>query len=109
MKKSIQVAATKTMCKYLNNSKPDNSSIYNISYHTTSVFNYALAIGDSYYNDQDYLPVSNTMRFLQVEYKPECYAMNNYLTTRQLNKIFSVYHCKTLNDLIQAIYEEIEI
>ena len=109
MKKSVQVAATKTITKYLNDNKPENSSVYNISYHTTSVFNYGLAIGDSYFNDQDYLPISNTMRFLQVEYKPECYAMNRYLTTRELNKIFTVYKCKTLDDLIQAIYEEIEI
>ena len=105
----LQIAATKKITKILNDNKPENTSVQRITYNTTSVFNYSIAIGDTWYNDHDYLAASNNMRFLQVEYKPECYAMNNYLTTKTLNKIFTVSRCKTLDEFINAVFEYIEI
>lgn len=109
MSKSVTVAATKIMSKYLNELKPENTSIDCIYYTTTTEFNYALLVGECWLNDVDYLWKTDRFRLLQVVYKPECYAMSRAITTRQLDKIFKVNKCKTIEDLAKAFYEEVEI
>lgn len=106
----MKVAATSTLAKALNNNRSTTSSIAKISYRTTDINHYAWYIDvDYYYHSEDYLASTSKMRYIQVDYKPECYAMSRYLTTREIDRIFKTEHCTTAEQLIQAILEYIEI
>lgn len=106
----MKVAATSTLAKALNNNRSTSGSIAKISYRTTDIDHYVWFIDVNYYlHNVDYLASTGKMRFIQVDYKPECYAMSRYLTTREIDRIFKTEHCTTAEQLIQAILEYIEI
>ena len=59
-------------------------------------------------NENDYLPACDKMRAVKIVYPPEYYAMPQYLTSRELVKIFRKTD-KTYNGFMDAVLDAISV
>lgn len=101
----MKVAATKTMAKEIQKNAVPGISI---SYIELSPDRYNFTVGDAFYNDIDYIESKGKMRTIRVDYSPELYALPAYLTTKELNRIFTRSD-KTYTGFFAALNEEIEV
>jgi len=70
--------------------------------------NYSIYVGNCMYNYDDYDYTKGTFSAIVITYKPECYAMEKYLTSHDLRKICE-RNGYTYDGLMAGILEEIEI
>lgn len=103
----MQIRATKVFAKELTRQLKGNYCIESVELVKIPRELAYFSIGSSY-SDQDIDWNDNTVRALQVIYKPECYAMEKYVTTGELVKL-----CKkdklTIEEYIKAFKDAYEI
>jgi hypothetical protein len=106
----MKIQATKTMAKMLNQAAKNNYCIEKIYFSELPPDAYYVQIRSYYYaSDVDYNPKKGKYSFLVVEYKPECYAMDSYITTADMSDIFKKYKPEYAEDLAKYIIQEYEI
>lgn len=99
------VKATKKLAKILN----DNIKDYTITLETLTEKQYSFYVDiDTFYHTNDYNIKTNKFNVIVIQYPNEFYAVNRYITTNDLNRIFNACN-KTLEDFILKFKNEIEI
>lgn len=111
----MKIASTKTMATLLNKiAKEMGITDRHFRYITVSPEVYQRYIDLDIYNAEDYGDYNwqtGKIRAIEVEYPSEYYANNNYLTTKDLNRIFKRYKSsiKNADDFAKKVIEEMEI
>lgn len=101
----MKVKATNTLKNYLQEQIPH----YRFYLLKMGIEQYRITVDyDIFRNETDFNSATNKMSVLQVVYPSDYYASPKYLTTRDLNRIFSRSD-KTAEGFIKAVREEIEI
>jgi hypothetical protein len=87
----MYIKVSKAMCKELNkNMKEASYCVSKIVYDEMSPQAYkSLVDSDLYSNEIDYNINTGRFKVLCVIYKDDCYCMDKYLTTRDLNRLFN--------------------
>ena len=111
----MKIASTKAMATLLNKiAKEMGITDRHFRYITVSPEVYKRYIDIEIYNaydNGDYNWETGKIRAIEVEYPSEYYANNNYLTTKDLNRIFKRYKSSIENadDFAKKVIEEMEI
>lgn len=111
----MKIASTKTMADLLNKeAKKMGVSDRHFRYITVSTEVYKMYIDMDIWDAEDYGDYNfNTgrLRAIEVEYPSEYYACNNYLTSKELNKIFKNNRdsIETAEDFAKVVVEAMEI
>lgn len=111
----MKIASTKTMTTLLNRvAKEMGITDRHFRYITVSPEVYKRYVDIEIYNaydNGDYNWETGKIRAIEVEYPSEYYANNNYLTTKDLNRIFKRYKSSIENadDFAKKVIEEMEI
>lgn len=86
----MYVKVSKAMCSELKkNINPARYCVDSILYREMSPGEYRAYVDcDIFNHDEDYDSCKGTFKVLVVIYNDDCYAMNKYLTTRDLNRLF---------------------
>lgn len=100
----MKVKVTNVFRKFLQ----EQISGYNFRLIELDVENYRMIIDYDLYSWEDFNAAKRTMKAIKVIYPADCYAMPRYLSTRELNEIFSRSD-RTAAGFIEAIKQEIEI
>lgn len=111
----MKIASTKIMATLLNKiAKEMGITDRHFRYITVSPEVYKRYVDIEIYNaydNGDYNWETGKIRAIEVEYPSEYYANNNYLTTKDLNRIFKRYKSSIENadDFAKKVIEEMEI
>lgn len=85
----MKVQATKSMTRAINDYLKSKGEKIVAVYETMSREAYKIKVDFGIWgNESDYLPASGEMRAIKIVYPSECCAMPQYLTSRELVKIF---------------------
>lgn len=103
----MNVQASKTMTKAINEYFKQNGIPYAAIYETMSRAEYSWNV-DIYteQHEDDFLPASGKMRAIKIIYPANYYACPHYITTRELIKVFRKSN-KTLAGFMRDLYGEI--
>lgn len=103
----MRVKATNVMAKFLSEKLKDMG--YEIYFTKMSERAYRLSVDIDYFeHDEDFDYKNEKYGVIVVEYPPEYYACNEYLTTKDLVKLFRDSD-KTVDGFIANVKNEIEI
>ena len=97
----MQIRATKVFAKELSKRLKGNYCIESVELVKIPRDRAYLAVGDGY-SDVDIDWNDNTVKVLKVNYKPECYAMSQYITTGDLNRLTNGIDELTIETYIDA-------
>lgn len=104
----MQIRATKIFAKELNKRIKGNYCIDSVDLVKVPRNNAYNLIGGGY-SDQDVDFNDMTVKCLQVTYKPECYAMNRYVSTGELNDLCRHMDKITIEDYVAEFLAAYEI
>lgn len=110
----MKIASTMTMAKLLNRLAKEMNKGMSFRYITTTPEIYKAYIDMDLWDAEDYGDYNfNTgrLRAIEVEYPSEYYACNNYLTSKELNKIFKNNRgaIENADDFAKVVVEAMEI
>lgn len=102
------VKVTKKMVKELNNALKDKPVTFD--YREADVTSYRFYVNSDVFQAYDYGDFDfnkNVFKFIACIFPEEYYAMNRYLTTYDLNKLF----CSgmTFDDFAKAVFDAVEV
>lgn len=101
----MKVRVSNPMRKYLQEQIPE----YKFYLLKMGIDQYRISVDlDIFENESDYSPEKNEMKVLQIVYPSEYYAMPAYLTTRQLNRLFTMSD-HTAAGFIEEVRKKIEV
>lgn len=104
----MKVMVSKTMVNKINAFFKKVGTNYHAAYVEMPLNKYLVYVGGGYDNKLDFKPSINMMKAIRIEYPPSMFAMNRFLTTNDLSKIF--HKCdKTLDGFMKELYAEVEI
>jgi len=104
----MNVMVSKIMVNKINAFFKKVGTNYHAAYVEMPLDRYLLYVGSGYDNRLDFKPSINMMKAIRIEYPPSMFAMNRFLTTNDLSKIF--HKCdKTLDGFMKELYAEVEI
>ena len=107
----IKVKVSKRMASELNEALKENYCIESIYYAESSREYYERNVRSFYYDhyNLDYDYNKNKYKFLVVEYKDDCFAMNKYITTYDLQNILKYNNVSEFSEFVECLKREIEI
>lgn len=85
----MKVQVSKVMAREINKNIPEKSTVESVYYSELTPAAFDIYAGRALDNFRDYIPGKEKMKVLVVTYTPDCYAPARYITTNQLNRIFS--------------------
>lgn len=104
----MQIRATKVFAKELSKRLKGNYCIESVELVKIPRDRAYLAVGGGY-SDIDIDWNDNTVKVLKVNYKPECYAMSQYVTTRELGRLTNGICGLTIENYVDAFKNAYEI
>ena len=104
----MKVMVSKTMVNQINMFFKITGIQYHAAYVEMPLDRYLLYVGSGYDNARDFKPSVNKMKAIRIEYPSSMYAMNHFLTTNDLEKLFHKSD-KTLKGFMKELYAEVEI
>lgn len=104
----MKVMVSKTMVNKINAFFKTAGIKYHAAYVEMPLDRYLLYVGSGYDNKLDFKPSVNKMKAIRIEYPPSMFAMNRFVTTNDLSKIFHKSD-KTLDGFMKELYAEVEI
>ena len=107
----IKVQVSKKMAAELNKALKGNYCIERIYYSVCGIHTYGIRVRSFYsdHYDLDYDYKKGTYKYLTVEYTQDCYAMNTYITTYDLQKIMKENNINDFDDFVKCFKREYEI
>lgn len=106
----MRIQATKKMANELNKAlkgtRFENMMVFSAREMTSEQYSRELA-GNWLYADYEYNARTGKCRTMRVAYHPELYAVNQYITTRELNKLFE--QGDTWETFSQKVFEAYEV
>lgn len=105
----MNIQATQVMAKAINKAFKAKGWGYQAKQVMLTDREYSLYVGDVYDAEDygDYSDQENKYRAIRIIYPADYYACDRYLTTKDLNRLFS--KGDTLEDYIAKVLEEVEI
>ena len=103
----MQIKATKVFARELTKQLKGNYCIESVEFVKIPRDRAYITVGD--YSDIDIDWDDNTVKVLKVNYKPECYAMSQYITTGDLNRLTREIDELTIENYIDAFKNAYEI
>ncbi len=104
----MQIRATKTFARELTKQLKGNYCIDSVELVKIPRDRAYITVGGGY-SDIDIDWDDNTVKVLKVNYKPECYAMSQYVTTGELGKLARGITDLTMENYISAFKNTYEI
>lgn len=104
----MQIKATKVFAKELTKQLKENYCIESVKLVKIPRDRAYITVGGGYF-DMDIDLDDNTVKVLKVNYKPECYAMSQYVTTGELGKLARGITDLTMENYVSAFKNAYEI
>lgn len=104
----MQIRATKVFAKELTKQLKENYCIESVELVKIPRDRAYIIVGSGYF-DMDIDWDDNTVKVLKVNYKPECYAMSQYVTTGELGKLARGITDLTIENYVSAFKNAYEI
>lgn len=104
----MQIRATKVFAKELSKRLKENYCIESVELVKIPRDRAYLVLGGGY-SDIDIDWNDNTVKALKVNYKPECYAMSQYITTGELGRLTNGIDRLTIENYVDAFKNAYEI
>ena len=103
----MQVKATKAMTAAIN--KCSGKGEFKAHYVTLTPAQYSIIVGDPFRNEMhDFNPATGKMCAIMIEYPPEEYAPERYVTSRDLIRIFHDSD-RTIQGFFDQVYQALRI
>ena len=108
----MKIKTTQTLCKFLSEKLKEHEKTknYTLTHEKVTPQFFSLYVDIDYWKHEqtDYNINNNKFNVFKITYPHEYYANDQYLTTRDLNRIFDKSD-KTANGFVNAFIEYIEI
>ena len=105
--RDMKIKATKVFARELTKQLKGNYCIESVEFVKIPRDRAYITVGD--YSDIDIDWDDNTVKVLKVNYKPECYAMSQYVTTGELGKLARGITDLTMENYVSAFKNAYEI